>query len=74
VGDVIVKIDRNFTNSLTSDQAELALHGEPGTGVELTVQRGDDPKYIVHAIARRILSAYSVFIPESMIATPHVQP
>jgi hypothetical protein len=57
IGDVIIKIDRNFTDSLTPDEVKMALHGEPGTGVELTVQRGDDPKLIVHGIARRIITA-----------------
>jgi C-terminal processing protease CtpA/Prc len=69
VGDVIIKIDRNFTSTLTPDQLKLALHGEPGSGVELTVQRGDDPRLIVHSIQRRILPADSVEIPESEIMT-----
>lgn len=56
VGDVIVKIDKNYTNSLTEDEARLALHGEPGTGVELTIQRDDNPRFVVRAIERRILS------------------
>jgi C-terminal processing protease CtpA/Prc len=63
IGDVIIKIDKNYTNSLTQDEVRLALHGEPGTGVELTVQRGDDPKLIVHAAARRILTIDDQDIP-----------
>lgn len=59
IGDVIVKIDKNFANSLSQDEIKLALHGEPGTGVELTVQRGDDPRLVVKAIQRRILPANS---------------
>jgi C-terminal processing protease CtpA/Prc len=75
VGDVIVKIDRNFTSTLTPDQIKLALHGEPGSGVELTVQRGDDPRLIVHSIERRVLPENSVEIPESTIMTePPVAP
>lgn len=57
VGDVIIKIDKNYTNTLTQDEISLALHGEPGTPVELTVQRGDNPRYIVVAVERRILTA-----------------
>jgi C-terminal processing protease CtpA/Prc len=57
IGDVIVKIDKNYTSTLTQDEVKLALHGEPSTGVELTVQRGDDPKYIVRAVERRVLHA-----------------
>ena len=57
IGDVIIKIDKNYTNTLTQDEVKLALHGEPSTGVELTVQRGDDPKYIVRAVERRVLHA-----------------
>jgi carboxyl-terminal processing protease len=56
-GDVIVRIDKNYTATLSQDEISLALHGEPGTGVELTVQRDDDPHYIIIAIERRILRA-----------------
>jgi C-terminal processing protease CtpA/Prc len=56
IGDVIIKIDKNYTNTLSQDEVKLALHGEPSTGVELTVQRGDDPHFIVRAVERRILS------------------
>ena len=69
VGDIIVKIDRNFTNTLTPDEVKWALHGDPGTGVELTVKRGDDPRLIVRSIQRRLLSANSVEIPESEVMT-----
>jgi C-terminal processing protease CtpA/Prc len=55
VGDVILKIDKNYVDSLSQDDARLALHGRPGTGVELTVQRGDNPRYIVRAAERRLL-------------------
>ena len=65
IGDVIVKIDKNFTNSLSQEEIKLALHGEPGSGVELTVQRGDDPRYVVRAIQRRVIpaSAEDVLLP-----------
>jgi len=56
VGDVIVKIDKNYTNSLTEDEVRLALHGEPGTGVELTIQRDDNPRFVVRAVERRVLA------------------
>ena len=67
IGDVIIKIDRNYTDSLTEDEVKLALHGEPGTGVELTVQRGDDPRLIVRAISRRVLPLHAEDIPEPMV-------
>lgn len=57
IGDVIIKIDKNYTYTLTQDEVKLALHGEPSTGVELTVQRGDDPHFIVRAVERRVLHA-----------------
>jgi C-terminal processing protease CtpA/Prc len=66
IGDVILKIDKNYTNSLTQDEVKLALHGEPGTGVELTVQRGDDPKLIVRGIERRVLTMDAEDIPTAM--------
>jgi C-terminal processing protease CtpA/Prc len=70
IGDIIIKIDHNFTNSLTQDEVKLALHGEPGTGVELTIQRGDDPRLIVRAIERRELSANAEdIIPDSTVIT-----
>jgi carboxyl-terminal processing protease len=56
-GDVIVRIDKNYTATLSQDEVSLSLHGEPGTGVELTIQRDDDPHYIIIAIERRILRA-----------------
>ncbi len=54
-GDVILRIDKNYTNTLTQEEVSLALHGEPGTGVELTIQRDDDPRLIIRAVERRIL-------------------
>ncbi len=56
-GDVIIRIDKNYTNTLTQEEVSLALHGEPGSGVELTIQRDDDPHYIIRAVERRILRA-----------------
>jgi C-terminal processing protease CtpA/Prc len=56
-GDVIVRIDKNYTTTLSQDEISLALHGEPGTGVELTIMRDDDPRYIIRAVERRILRA-----------------
>lgn len=57
VGDVIIKIDKNLTTSLTQDEVSLALHGQPGTGVELTIQRDDDTQLLVRAVERRVLLA-----------------
>ena len=56
-GDVIIRIDKNYTTTLSQEEVSLALHGEPGTGVELTIMRDDDPHYIVRAVERRILRA-----------------
>jgi C-terminal processing protease CtpA/Prc len=61
-GDVIIRIDKNYTTTLTHDEISLALHGEPGTGVELTIQRDDDPRYIIRAVERRIIHADEEFI------------
>jgi C-terminal processing protease CtpA/Prc len=76
IGDVIVKIDKNYTNTLSQDEVKLALHGDPSTGVELTVQRGDDPHLIVRAVERRILSGDteevvpSTKLPETVYPAP----
>jgi C-terminal processing protease CtpA/Prc len=56
VGDTIIKIDKNYVNTLSPDEARLALHGQPGTGVELTVMRDDNPRLIVRAAERRVLA------------------
>jgi carboxyl-terminal processing protease len=56
-GDVIIRIDKNYTNTLTQEEVSLALHGEPGTGVELTIERDDDTHYIIRSVERRILRA-----------------
>ena len=61
-GDVLIRIDKNYTNTLTQDEVSLALHGEPGTGVELTIQRDDDPHYIIRAVERRIIHADQEYI------------
>jgi len=61
-GDVIIRIDKNYTTSMTQDEISLALHGEPGTGVELTIQRDDDPHYIIRAVERRIIREDQEFI------------
>jgi C-terminal processing protease CtpA/Prc len=55
VGDTVIKIDKNLVSTLTPEEARLALHGRPGTGVELTVMRDDNPRYIVRAAERRVL-------------------
>jgi C-terminal processing protease CtpA/Prc len=54
VGDIIIKIDKNYTSTLSDEDARLALHGEPGSAVELTVQRGDNPKLIIRSLERRV--------------------
>ena len=59
VGDVIIKIGKNYTSTLSQDEVHLALRGQPGTGVELTIQRDDDPRYVVRSVERRILPAGS---------------
>jgi carboxyl-terminal processing protease len=61
-GDVIIRIDKNYTDTMTHDEIDLALHGEPGTGVELTILRDDDPHYIIRAVERRIIHADEEFI------------
>ena len=55
VGDVIIKIDKNYTTTLTQDEISLALHGQPGTGVQLVIQRDDDPHLIVRSLYRQVL-------------------
>jgi C-terminal processing protease CtpA/Prc len=61
-GDVIIRIDKNYTSTMTQDEISLALHGEPGSGVELTIERDDDPHYIIRAVERRIIHADQEFI------------
>jgi len=66
VGDVIIRIGRDYTSTLTQDEIRMALHGAPGTGVELTIQRGDNPKYIIRSVERRTLPPYA----EEMVQPP----
>ena len=70
VGDVIIKIDKNYTSTLTEDEVKLALHGQPGTGVELTVQRGDNPLFIVRAIERRVLLPAEMYAEDTLDSAP----
>jgi len=76
VGDQIIKIDKNYTNTLSKDEVSLALHGEPGTAVELTIMRDDDPHYIIRSLSRRILppgAQEMVNPPMSGVAQPNGQ-
>lgn len=66
VGDVIIRIDKNYTSNMTEDEVHLALRGEPGTGVELTILRDDDPHLIIRALERRIIFADA----EEMVQPP----
>jgi C-terminal processing protease CtpA/Prc len=77
VGDIIIRIDRNYTSTLTQDDISLALHGEPGTAVELTIKRDDNPSLIVRALERRILRADQEPMPKpplSEVADEYVPP
>jgi len=56
-GDVILRIDKNYTSTMTQDEINMALRGQPGTGVELTIGRDDDPHFIVRAVERRVIYA-----------------
>jgi len=74
VGDIIIKVDKNYTNTLTQDQVKLALHGQPGSGVQLTIQRDDDPKLIIRSLERRVIppgSEQMVNPPMSGVAMPN---
>ncbi len=60
VGDIIVRIDKNMTYTLSQQEVELALHGEPGTSVELAVQRDGNPRFIIRALERRVIPIGSI--------------
>jgi C-terminal processing protease CtpA/Prc len=60
VGDIIIRIDKNMTSTLSKDEVDLALHGDPGTPVELAVERDGNPDLIVRALDRRIIPAGSI--------------
>jgi C-terminal processing protease CtpA/Prc len=55
VGDTIIRIGKNLTSTMTEDEIHTALRGQPGTGVELTIMRDDDPNLLFIAVERRVL-------------------
>ncbi len=55
VGDVIIRIGKNDPLSLTPEQVKLSLHGVPGSSIELTIQRNDEPHPRAIAVQRREL-------------------
>ncbi len=54
-GDKIIKIDDESTANLSLDKAVSLIRGEPGTKVELTIIRDDEPEPLVFTITREII-------------------
>ena len=55
VGDIILRVGKNDPLSLTPEEVRLSLHGEPGSSIELTIQRNDETHPRVLAVQRREL-------------------
>ena len=56
-GDVIIRIDKNYLHDADAGRNQPRAAWPAGHGVELTIQRDDDPHYIIRAVERRILHA-----------------
>ncbi len=59
VGDILVRIDKNLTSTLSGDEISLALRGPVGSSVEVAVQREDNPHYFVIAMKRQAMTPFS---------------
>ncbi len=60
-GDIILKINDKSTLNMTIDEAVNLMRGKPGTPIELTVVRKNEPKPLVIKIIRDIIKVDSVY-------------
>ena len=60
-GDIILKINDKATLNMTIDEAVSLMRGKPGTPIELTIVRKDEPKPLVIKIIRDIIKVDSVY-------------
>ena len=58
-GDLIIKIDEDFTDVLTSDEAVSRLRGKPGTEVKLIIRRGEQLEFPI-TLVRAIIEVPTV--------------
>ncbi len=59
--DIILKINDQSTLNMTIDEAVSIMRGKPGTSIELTIVRKEEPKPIVVKIVRDIIKIDSVY-------------
>ncbi len=59
--DIILKINDQSTLNMTIDEAVSIMRGKPGTPIELTIVRKEEPKPIVVKIIRDIIKIDSVY-------------
>ncbi len=60
-GDIILKINDKATLNMTIDEAVNLMRGKPGTPIELTIVRKDEPKPLTVKIIRDIIKVDSVY-------------
>ena len=60
-GDIILKINDKATLNMTIDEAVNIMRGKPGTPIELTIVRKDEPKPLIVKIVRDIIKVDSVY-------------
>lgn len=60
-GDIILKIDKQSTLSMTIDEAVNLMRGKPKTGIELTLVRDGETKPLTISIIRDIIKIESVY-------------
>ncbi len=59
--DIILKINDQSTLNMTIDEAVSIMRGKPGTSIELTIVRKEEPKPIIVKIVRDIIKIDSVY-------------
>ncbi len=60
-GDIILKINDQATLNMTIDEAVNLMRGKPGTPIELTIVRKNEPKPLIVKIIRDIIKVDSVY-------------
>jgi carboxyl-terminal processing protease len=60
-GDIILKINDKATLNMTIDEAVNLMRGKPGTPIDLTIVRKDEPKPLTVKIIRDIIKVDSVY-------------
>ncbi len=69
-GDKIIEVNKQSAKKKTYDQVSAILKGQPGTKIDLVIERDGEPKPIEMAITREIIKIDN--IPYAGMVDPHI--